>query len=921
MNAGAWRARTLPLLGAVVVGGWALGSACAGGAPPAASAAPANASRQAAPTSHGGAAASASQGGVVRATLSNGLQVVVVRNTLAPVVATELNYKVGANETPKGFPGMAHAQEHMMFRGSPGLSATQLADINAAIGGAFDADTRQTVTQYYYLVPSEDLDLALHVESVRMKGVLDTDSLWDHERGAIEQEVASDLSNPTYVFYTRLRKALFAGTPYEHDGLGTRPSFDKTTGAMLKRFHDKWYAPNNAILVVVGDVDPAAVVDSVRTLFGGIPSKKLPARPKVEPGPVHPDTMRLPTDLPYGLAVMAFRMPGSSSPDYAAAQVLSDVLSSQRGALYGLVPAGKALYAGFQTETMPAAGIGMALGVFARGQNGDSLVATVDRTLRQEVQAGLSPDLVEAAKRDELTSAESEKNSAFGLAGVWSDALAVEGRTSPSQDLDAMERVTVADVNRVARKYLDPAHAIVAVLTPQPSGKPVSSKGFGGKESFTPKGMHETPLPTWARAALARLRVPHSTLSPVVDTLPNGIRLVVQHESVSHIVSVYGQIKTNADLQTASGKEGVGRILGQLFDYGTSTLGRKAFQKALDDIGAGESAGTGFSLTVLKSHFDRGVQLLAENERHPALPERAFRVVRAQTAQELRGEMQSPDYLFGRALQKALLPANDPALRRATPATVSSISLADVKAHYAKVYRPDMTTIVVVGDIDPDTAKAVITRYFGDWTATGPRPETDLPSVPNNRPDTIAVPDKSRVQDRVTLGETIGITRTDPDYYALELGNHVLGGGFYATRLYHDLREEAGLVYSVGSSFDIGKTRSTYEVDYACDPPNVSKARDIVVRDLQAMQSSPVTPHELQQAKAMVLREIPLSESSEGGIAGGLLSREMEGLPLDEPTRAARHYLAIDAAQIQAAFKKWVRPGDFVQVSEGPTPK
>ncbi len=911
MNARAARARALLSLTAVLVGG-SVATACAGGA---------SSPERAAPAPEAPAPGPAPRQDVVRATLPNGLRVVVVRNTLAPVVATELSYLVGADETPDGFPGMAHAQEHMMFRGSPGLSATQLADINAAVGGDFDAQTRQTVTQYYYLVPAEDLDLALHVEAVRMKGVLDTDSLWSQERGAIEQEVASDLSNPQYVFYTRLRKAMFSGTPYAHDALGTRPSFDKTTGDMLARFHERWYAPNNAILVVVGDVDPTAVVDSVRTLFGDIPSKTLPARPAVELGTVQPDTLRLPTDLPYGLAVVAFRMPGSGSPDYAAAQVLSDVLSSQRGALYGLVPAGKALYAGFQTETMPAAGIGLALGVFARGRNGDTLVATVRRTLAEEVSAGLSPDLVEAAKRDELTAAESEKNSSFGLASVWSEAVAVEGRTSPAEDLDAMQKVTVADVNRVARKYLDPAHAVIAVLTPQPSGKPVSSKGFGGKESFTPKGMHETPLPVWARSALGRLTVPASRLHPVVDTLPNGIRLVIQPESVSHIVSVFGRVRTNPDLETDSGKEGVGRILGQLFDYGTTTLDRKAFQKALDDIGANESAGTGFSLTVLNDHFDRGVELLADNVRHPALPERAFNVVQMQTTAALHGELESPDYLFGRALSKALLPAGDPALREATPSTVSSLSLDDVKAYYAKVFRPDMTTMVVVGDVQPDTAEAVIARYFGDWTATGPRPATDLAAVPPNKPDTIAVPDKSRVQDRVVLAETLGLTRNDSDYYALHLGNHVLGGGFYATRLYHDLREEAGLVYSVGSSFEIGKTRSTYEVDYACDPPNVSRARDIIVRDLEAMQSSPVTAHELRQAKAMVLREIPLSESSEGSIAGGLLGREMEGLPLDEPTLAARRYLAIDAAAVQAAFRKWLRPADLVQVSLGPAPK
>ena len=221
----------------------------------------------------------------------------IVRNRLAPVVTTVLNYLVGSNEAPEGFPGMAHAQEHMMFRGSPGLSAGQLAEIAAQMGGEFDADTQQTVTQYFYTVPSEYLDLALHIEAIRMKGVLDTDQLWDQERGAIEQEVAQDLSNPEYVFYSRLLASVFKGTPYAHDALGTRPSFNKTTGAMLKKFYDAWYAPNNAILLVVGDVQPQQVLAKVKSLFGDIPARKLPPRPDFRPQPVAPEMFESQTDL------------------------------------------------------------------------------------------------------------------------------------------------------------------------------------------------------------------------------------------------------------------------------------------------------------------------------------------------------------------------------------------------------------------------------------------------------------------------------------------------------------------------------------------------------------------------------------------------------------------------------------------------
>jgi len=858
---------------------------------------------------------------VLRHTLKNGLRVVIIRNPLAPVVTTEMNYLVGSNEAPKGFPGTAHAQEHMMFRGSPGLSANQLADITAAMGGDFDADTRQMVTQYFFTVPEEDLGIALHIESIRMRGVLDSQKLWSKERGAIEQEVASDLSNPQYVFYKKLLAAMFKGTPYSHDALGTRPSFNKTTGAMLKKFHDAWYAPNNAILVIVGRVNPKETLAKVEKLFGSIPSKKLSPRPAINLQPVKPDTLHLKTDLPYGLTIISFRMPGTDSPDYAAAQVLSDVLSNQRGKLYSLVPEGKALYTGFSTSGMRKAGVGFGIAVFPKGGNSEKLLHEVSSVLASEVKNGVNPDFVTAAKRHEISSFEFEKNSVSGLASVWSQALAVEGRQSPAEDLQAIEKVTVQDVNRVARKYLDPNHAIFVILTPQSSGKPISRKGFGGKESFAPKNPKPVKLPEWAQNAIGRLAIPKSIVHPVVSTLPNGIRLIVQPEQISNTVSVYGRIKNKPNLETPGKQEGVDDVLGQLFNYGSKTLNRLQFQKALDDIGANESAGSSFSLQVLTSHFNRGVQLLADNELHPALPTRAFMIIQHQTAATVAGQLQSPDYLFNKAMHTSLLPKGDPALRHPTPSSVQSLTLEDVKDYYQHVFRPDMTTIVVIGNINPAKAKTVIEKYFGSWKATGNKPNVEFSPVPLNKASETHVPDVSRVQDRVVLAENLSITRSNPDYYALELGNHVLGGAFYATRLYRDLRENSGLVYYVSSSFNIGKHRSNYVVNYACDPPNVSKAKAIVARDLKQMQKEEVTPKELHQAKSLLLRKITLSESSVDDIAYGLLHRSLAGLPLDEPTIAARHYVSLTAGQVKAAFAKWMDTGNLIQVTLGPNPK
>jgi zinc protease len=863
----------------------------------------------------------AAAGGELRATLKNGLRVVVVPDPLAPVAAVQVNYLVGSNEAPKGFPGMAHAQEHMMFRGSPGLSAAQLADLIAAMGGDFNADTRQTVTQYVCTVPADSIDLALYIEAVRMRGTLGSQALWTAERGAIEQEVAQDLSNPMYVFYSRLLAALFVGTPYAHDALGTRPSFQKTTGAMLKKFYDTWYAPNNAILVVAGDVDAERTLARVKTLFEPIPRRPLPSRAEVRLQPVEPETLELETDLPYGIAAVAYRLPGYRSPDFAAAQVLADVLDSQRARLYGLVPEGKALFAEFNATLFPNAGLGMALAGFPHGGDGAPLLATLKEVIAGYAAEGVPVELVEASKRREIADAEFRKNSVSGLASAWSEALAVEGRESPDDDIEAIRRVSAADVDRAARKYLRNEAAITAVLRPRTAGAPAAAKSFTrGKESFFPGKTEAVKLPAWAEKAVAPLSVPASRVTPIVTTLPNGLRLIVQSETVSRTVTLAGRVKNAPALEVPVGQEGVDEILEDLFSYGTTTLDRLAFQEALDAVAANASAGTGFTVQVLSDHFERGVELLADNLLHPALPEAGFRVVQQETAAEVAGRLKSPSYLSRIALRKALYPPGDPAIRQATPETVSGLTLDDVKSYYRRVFRPDLTTIVVIGQVTPEAARAVVQKYFGDWTAMGPRPETDLPPVPPNQPFTATVPDASRVQDAVTLVQTLPLTRSNPDYYPLQLGNHVLSGAFYATRLYRNLREKAGLVYAVESFLDAGKTRSLFGVYYACDPPNVSKARSMVLRELRRMQSERVSPAELRQAKTILIRQIPLSEASTDEIAGGLLDRSLEGLPLDEPIRAARRYLDTTSEQVQAAFAQWLRPGELVQVSLGPSP-
>ena len=858
---------------------------------------------------------------VTRATLDNGMRVVIVRDTLAPVVATEMNYLAGSNEVPRGFPGTAHAVEHMMFRGSPGLSKDQLAAIAANMGGAFNADTTQGVTQYYFVAPAQDLDVALHVQSLRMRGVDMDQAAWAKERGAIEQEVSRDMSSPTYKFQTQLMAQMFAGTPYAHTALGTRASFDQTTAAMLKQFHDSWYVPNNAILVIAGDVDPAATLDKVKREFGDIARKTLPARPTFDFQPVTAKTIKLPTDSSYGLVAIAYRSAGSRSGDYATSLVLSEALGSQRAALAGMRFDGTALYGGFAGNAFPHAGIDYAIAAFPKGGDPQPILKRMQGILAEAAAKGVDPALVEAAKRNAIAALEFKKNSVDGLANTWSGALSMQGLESPDAMKQAIEAVTPAAVNALAKKTFDPAHAVTAILTPQSSGKPVAGKGFGGAESFASSPDKPVTLPDWAAQAFAKLEVPHSSLKPVSTTLPNGLRVIVQPETISDTVTVFGKIKTNQDLQAAEGEEGVASVLTGLFPFGTTDMNRLQFQQALDQISARVNAGSSFSLAVPSAHFAEGIKLLADNELHPALPARAFAVVQHQTAGVVAGQLQSPAFLTALGLDKALLPANDPQLRHATPQNVMGLSLDQVKQYYAQTFRPDMTTIVVVGKVDPAQATHAVAQAFGSWKAQGARPDVEYAAVPMNKPGQFHVPDASASQDSVQLAQTIDVTRNDPARYALNLGNEVLGGGFYASRLYHDLRDKRGLVYNVATRFDLDAHRGIYTVSFGADPDKVAAASAIVRQDLRQMQRAPVSATELKRAKGILLRQIPLGESSFGAIGGQLLTLSLEGKPLDAMTIAGEHYLKLSAQDVQQAYAKHIRPDDFVTAVKGPAPK
>ena len=859
---------------------------------------------------------------VTRATLKNGLQVVVVRDPLAPVVTAVLNYRAGSNE--QQYPGEAHALEHMMFRGTPDISQTQLFEISQLMGGDYNADTQAEMTQYFFQVPAQYLDVALRLEADRAKNLSLTESGWKAESGAIKQEVTQDDSVPVQKLFERtILPSIFKGTPYAKDGLGTLYSFNRQiNSSVLRKFYGTWYHPNNAVYVITGNVDGPTAIKEVQKYFGSIPAGKLPARPKVTLQPLQPATYHVTSDQPYSMIALAYRLPGWKNKDYAAAQILESVLNNQRGDLYGLVASGKALYAGFQDiQSHPYATASAALSIVPVTTNPDQAAADLRAVLKSYDKTGLPADLVAVAKQRAIADAQFQGNSIQGLAFEWCDAVAKEGQQSPQAMLDAMKRVTLADVNRVFRTYINPDKAIVAYAVPKNNGKVSAGASGPAKESNTLTPQKAQPLPAWAQAAFANVKVPAQTVHPVSMTLSNGMRLIVLPEHVTKTVEVQGLVNSNEQMQAPADKQGVADILGGLFPFGTDKYNRIQLRQELDKIAAHVQAGTDFSLQVLAGHFDRGVQLLADEELHPAFPAQAFSIVQAQEVGSLTGEMTSPDHVAQVQFNKALLPASDPEQKFATPESARAVSLADAKAYYQDVYRPDMTDVVVIGDVTPAQAKATFEKYFGAWRAHGPKPNVTLPQVPKNVASSAVVADPSRVQSDVQLAQVFNLRRSDPDWALLQVGNNILGGGGFGSLLMDDVRVKAGYVYGIYSMVRSHKERSVFEIDYACDPDKIVPAEQLALRDLRSLQSGSVSADRLRRSKAMLMSDVPLRMASFGGVGSQLLQYAALGLPLDQATVDARRELAATPASVRAALAKWISPNRFARIVKGPGPK
>ncbi len=857
--------------------------------------------------------------GIFTTTLHNGLRVVVVEDRAAPVVQTAVWYGFGSLQETTGKTGLAHALEHMMFRGTPEISAGGLDDIVARLGAQMNGETNYDYTQFYFQMPADKLDVGLFTEADRMQHAALRASDWAVERNAVLNELDGDASSPFFNLLARVRAAAFPGQPAGRTPLGERQDVANATVADIARYYHEWYAPNNATLVVAGDVDHASVFAKAQRYFGAIPSKKLPAKPDLNPTPSSGKTVEAQFPFPFEILDLAYAVPGDLQSGEPAISTLATLLENQRAPFYQtLVQSNIALAIETNADTQLRGGLLHVFIVLNPGHSASEAQTVFQSTLDSVLSNGIDPDIVLAAKR--LTMAERlySADSIDGIGGLAGYTYGIVNEKIADED-DRLAALTGKDLVAAARTYMS-RPTVVGHLTPNespPRGN--SQKSSAAASDDFSKRIPNGPIvePSWIAAAVRRPTTARSSLSPVAFTLSNGLHVIVQQKSDRPTFVLRGKIASSPAFEPP-GKAGLIRLASSVADYGSQQYPFAQRRKATDEMGTFVETGQEFSAQGEASDFDQIAKIIADGEAHPTFAEPWFGIERSQLANSLQSESNISGVMIDRAYNQLLLASDDPSLRQPTGPSVESITRDDLIAYAAHYWRPDLTTIAVVGDLSPERVRNALESAFGSWQVAGPKPDPRLMPMPpaTSGHDYIGT---AANQVFIRLGQP-AVSRSNRDYDAFLVLNQILGGsGAFESRLWQELRQKRGLVYSVSSSLQVDGDRGDFRVELNASPQRVVEAVTFVRRELERFQNEPVTATELQEAKVRLVSDALLDEASSTGQAKQLLDIVTNRLPLDYYRKLNDRFAGITAADVQRVARSYLRPGSLVEVYAGPS--
>lgn len=855
--------------------------------------------------------------------LDNGLEVILVRDTSAPTVAVDIWFRVGSANDPEGKSGFAHLFEHLMFEGSPHVPGGTMDHLLERVGGSSNAYVSADYTAYYDTVPSHQLPLALWIEADRLGGLNVTQESLDNQRAIVIEELQRSYDNRPYGSAVKaLITVPYSYEPYKRPAIG---NIDDVNSAQIEdvfAFHRTYYVPNNATLVIAGDIDLEVTRTMVEELFGPIPrGDDPPALPEFAPQDqaeaefitIEDPFINLPALL------VAYEIPPLVHEDYPALDVLSRILSvgdSSRLAKR-LVDTGKALQA--DAWIFDNRGPGMFAFILIANVGVD--LAELEAASYEELQTIID----EGVPQEELDKviAGIRSRSILGLETALGLAESVHSANYYFGDPQAVftgigryQAVTSEDIQRVALEYLEDSdrHVFSVVQTDADAPPPVEPFAAEDAVEIEPDyryviAQDEPPPPLDSN----EFNFPTIT----ENTLDNGLEVVVIEQPNMPIISldVYFAGGSTAAPQDLPGVAG---ITGQLITRGAATHSAQDIAGAIEQVGGAVGSGGGSdSLQVgvfaLIEDKDLAFELLADMTLHASFPENEVERERAEWISGLEASLAEPGFVAGRTFGRTLY-AGHPYGNPYTFESLEAISRDDIVAFYESRRQPDNAVLIIAGAITTEEGLAYAERHFADWQ--GAADAVNYPDLQEQSGQQILLVDRpGSTQANFILGN-IGIQGASMDYFPARVMNHVLGGTF-SSRLVQNIREEKGYTYSIGSGFSYPADTGRFIVTAAVRNDVIAATLEEIFAEIERIQTEPLTDEEIDDARDGIVGEWVFGLETYQDFVEVVASYKIRGVELDRLNKWLGHIKDVSTDDVLDIANSYIHPEDFIIVVVG----
>lgn len=842
-------------------------------------------------------------------TLANGLRVVVHEDRKAPIVAVSVWYHVGSKDEPEGKTGFAHLFEHLMFNGSENYDGEYFAPLEEVGATSLNGTTWFDRTNYFQNVPTPALERVLWLESDRMGHLLGavTQEKLDNQRGVVQNEKRQGDNQPYGLVEYHMLEGLFPpGHPYRHSTIG---SMEDLNAATLDDVHDwfkRYYGPNNAVLVLAGDIDAETARPLVEKYFGDIPPGPPLAR-MTQWVPIRPaNTTEAMTDrVPNARVYRSWTVPPRNHREayllHLAAKVLAD---GKTAPFYHDLVYDKRLATAVSVSVEPhqlASMFQIEIDV-APGVAPEDVIARLDALLADFLEQGPSADeLARAAIGIEAGVVRGlEQVGGFGGKAVTlaEGALYADDPAFFKTALGWIREAKRRDVRDAARQWLRHGYHQITV---RPHGD-LAAAGAGADRSQIPA---VTATPDLVFPAIERAQ------------LSNGIPVVLARRDAVPVVEV--AVQFNAGFAADhGGKLGTASLALAMLDEGTTSRNLQEIsveqQRLGAEIGAGSTLDTSqVMLSALKRNLKPSLALFADIVRNPA-----FEVSEQQRLQDLRlaqiaQEMARPVSLALRELPPLIYGEGHayamPFTGSGTPESVQAITHRDLVDFQARWLRPDNAEIFVVGDTSLDEIMPLLEANFGDWQAPavplGHKPMRDAALA--SQPRLVLIDRPGSPQSLILAAHLAPPTAADNNI-AIEAMNDILGGQFTA-RVNMNLREDKGWAYGAFTYLQPARGQRPFLVYAPVETERTADSIAELIRELEAYKGDrPATEAELRRVIDNAVRGLPGRFETAGAVLQAFLTNARYDRPMDYYAGLTEAYRALDLDAVRAAADQVVQP-------------